>query len=231
MWVYEPKQPLATKQPWAWGTVWSKVLQPQQATDNEGTLSWLMTPCLRPVFFVSTFPSRGGLFCHELYGQRPTYIWLLKKKAWAWIDNKRSIICKEHYLFHSKMAPEAGAGRVISATIFLSRLRLTLTSEQTRFAILQFLFMPGAPKDELKLAYNCVFTTPPPHPTRSRAQEKSCAIRKPAEGSQNRWLFWQNFQREKSKKINQREFFSASVPKGRSKKKLSARELCHFFGS
>ena len=25
-------------------------------------------------FFVSAFPSRGGLFCHELYGQRPTYI-------------------------------------------------------------------------------------------------------------------------------------------------------------
>ena len=71
------------------------------------------------------------------------------------------------------MAPEAGAGRVISATIFLSRLRLTLTSEQTRFAILQFLFMPGAPKGELKLAYKCVFTTctppPPPRPKLSQA--------------------------------------------------------------
>ena len=184
------------------------------------------------VFFVSAFPSRGGLFCHELYGQLPTYIWLPEKeKARAWVDNKRSIIWKEHYLFHSKMAPEAGAGRVISATIFLSCFRLTLTSEQTRFAILQFLFMPGAPKDELKLAYNCVFTTPPPHPTRSRAQEKSCAIRKPAEGSQNRWLFWQNFQREKSKKNQPAGVLFGFCAKGRSKKKLSARELCHFFGS
>ena len=160
---------------------------------------------------------------------RRIYAWLKKEKAWAWVDNKRSIIWKEHYLFHSKMAPEAGAGRVISATIFLSRLRLTLTSEQTRFAILQFLFMPGAPKGELKLAYKCVFTTCTPAPNCLKRKKKLCEP-KTCRRVTKYVTFWEKkFQREKSKKNQPAGVLFSFCAKRPAPKKFSARELCHYF--
>ena len=153
------------------------------ATDKQGTLWRLMIPCLRLILFVSAFLSRKR-GCHEFYRQLPMYTCVsLKKRPVP--ESAASVRTSEKNAVFLSSKDGTWTRRWKTDFDFSHHFyfpwRLSLTSEQTCVAVLQFLFLPGAPTSELKLACSCNFL---PNPTTSQAKIRVCVSRKPAEAPQ-----------------------------------------------